>query len=249
MIKKIVKGLLRQLGYEIRGIPAAHEPRGYLLYRYVKNDGSFDYDRYRQIQTAGNHAKIEKVFAIENNIIFLSNYIRETIGQPHLGICHGTRRGKEQEWFRQNLKCDVIGTEISDTATDFPHTIQWDFHETKPEWAGAVDFIYSNALDHSYDPEKCLDAWMSCLANNGLCILEHSRDHGTHTLTELDPFRADLYLMPYLIAKWGKGRYGIREILDAPEQTHNGAFSSFIVIQRFAGTSSVELQAGGPEDD
>jgi hypothetical protein len=47
-----------------------------------------------------------------------------------------------------------MGTEISDTAGQFPYTIQWDFHKTKAEWIDATDFIYSNCFDHSYDPQK-----------------------------------------------------------------------------------------------
>ena len=80
------------------------------------------------------------------------------IDTVEFGICHGTRRGKEQEWFRKYLGCGVIGTEISDTVEQFPHTIEWDFHETKAEWINSADFIYSNSLDHSYDPKKCLTA-------------------------------------------------------------------------------------------
>ena len=79
---------------------------------------------------------------------------------------------------------------------------------------------------------------MSCLTSRGLCIIEHNPVHAPRPLNELDPFGADLYVMPYLIAKWGKGRYGIREILEAPEKTRNDKLSSFIVIQRFAENSS-----------
>jgi hypothetical protein len=242
MIKRTIKGLLHWLGYEIRNIKYQRPPRGYTLYRYVKNDGTFDYDRYRRVQIAGNHAKIDKVFATESNIRFLSTYIEKIIGQPRFGICHGSRRGKEQEWFRKYLGCEVIGTEISDSATEFPHTIQMDFHETKTQWVGAVDFIYSNAFDHSYDPEKSLDAWMSCLTSRGLCIIEHSRSHRARPAIELDPFGADLYLMPYLIAKWGKGHYGILEIIDAPEGSGNEEFSSFIIIQRYEATHPVNQE-------
>jgi len=96
-----------------------------------------------------------------------------------------------------------MGTEISDTATQFPNTIQWDFHEVKPEWVGAVDFIYSNSFDHTYDPERCLNAWMSCVRSGGMCILEHSSLHGTGGATQLDPFGAELSQMPYLIARGG----------------------------------------------
>ena len=99
----------------------------------------------------------------------------------------------------------MIGTEISDTATQFPKTIQWDFHETKPEWLEATDFIYSNSFDHSYDPEKRLDAWMSCVRTGGLCILEHSDQDGPLGAREFDPFEADIAVMPYLITAWGKG--------------------------------------------
>lgn len=112
--------------------------------------------------------KIDRVWVQEENIDFLSRYIAERIGTPQFGICHGTRRGLEQSWFGARLKCKVIGTEISDTAAQFPNTIQWDFHEVKQEWVGAVDFIYSNSFDHSYDPEKCINAWMSCVKPGAL---------------------------------------------------------------------------------
>ena len=124
--------------------------RSVILYKYLNGDGSFDYERYRRVQIEGNHRKLGNIWVAEENIAYLADYLRPK--NPRFGICHGTRRGKEQEWFRKYLQCEVIGTEISDTALQFPDTIQWDFHEVKPEWIGAVDFIYSNSFDHSYDP-------------------------------------------------------------------------------------------------
>jgi len=141
--------------------------------------------------------------------------------------------GKEQEWFRKYLNCEVIGTEISPTAEHFPHTIQWDFHEAKDEWIDATDFIYSNSFDHSYDPEKCLNVWMSCVRTGGLCILEHSPEHGPSGTSELDPFGADIVQMPYLILTWGKGKYGVREFLQAPSKQEDHEYLCFIVVQRF----------------
>ena len=198
----------------------------------MRPDGSFDYQKYLQIQKDGNKVKIENVWVIEENIAFLSNYIKDAIPSPRFGICQGTRRGKEQEWFRKYIGCNVIGTEISDTAGLFPNTIRWDFHETKPEWIEAVDFIYSNSFDHSYDPEKCLNAWMNCINKRGLCIIEHSNQHGSGT-SELDPFKADIIQMPYLITIWGKGRYGVRQLLQAPKQAEGLAYSTLIIIQKF----------------
>src|SRR5205085_5045838 len=160
-IKNAARRLLRRAGYELRRVDAAREASeelmqskfpvsngggGFALHKYLKGDGSFDYEHYRRAQTEGNKIKLDYVWARRENIAFLSDYITKTIRPPSFGICHGTRRGREQEWFREYLRCEVIGTEISDTAEQFPHTIRWDFHEAKPEWLGSADFIYSNSL-------------------------------------------------------------------------------------------------------
>jgi hypothetical protein len=233
MLRRLAGGLLARFGYELRALPGHRElTQGMTLYKYLKEDGSFDYEKYRQIQTAGNRRKLEYVWADEENIAFLSRYISRVAGAPRFGICHGTRRGKEQEWFRKHLGCEVIGTEISDTAEQFPNTIQWDFHEVKPEWINATDFIYSNSFDHSYDPEKCLNAWMSCVRPGGLCILEHSNFHAPEGTCELDPFGADIVTMPYLISTWGKGKYVVRELIEAEKKKEDLLYLYFIVIQR-----------------
>ncbi len=232
MFKKIIRKFLVKYGYEIRRIPVIIERPGFKLYKYIKKDGSFDYDWYKQVQTVGNKLKINVIWAIEENIIFLSDYIKKITGKPKFGICHGTRRGKEQEWFRKHLNCEVIGTEISDTAEQFPYTIQWDFHETKPEWINATDFIYSNSFDHSYDPHKCLNSWLSCLKRGGLCILEHSSVDEPFRTSELDPFGVDLVQLLYLITSWGEGRYCVRELLNAPVKQNFVEYLTFIVIQK-----------------
>src|SRR5882672_5723027 len=151
-------------GFRAVRIPTHVDPEyGFFLHQYLTEGGDFDYQRYRQVQIEGNRRKLDRVFVQQENIVFLAEYIRQRLGEPKFGICHGTRRGLEQKWFRESLRCEVIGTEISDTASEFPDTIQWDFHEVKPEWIDRTDFVYSNSLDHSYDPEKCLNAWMSCV--------------------------------------------------------------------------------------
>lgn len=240
MLTRIATKVMRELGFNVTRIHKyIDETPGYTLYRYVREDGSFDYDRYRQIQEEGNKRKIRNIWVLEPNIAYLSDYIRGLIPAPAFGICHGSRRGKEQEWFRKYLGCEVIGTEISDTAETFPHTIQWDFHEVKPEWIDSVDFIYSNSFDHSYDPEKCLNAWMSCVREGGVCIIEHGSQHEASQTSELDPFGADLVQMPYLITTWGKGKYGVRQILHAPEKAHGASQLHFIVIQRLQQPASM----------
>jgi hypothetical protein len=246
LLRNAARTLFLQFGYQLsridpqravseelidRKFPVHKLSTGFVLHEYLKEDGSFDYQKYKQAQIEGNKIKLDYVWVREENISFLSDYLRKTIGLPEFGICHGTRRGKEQEWFRKYLGCEVIGTEISDTAEQFPHTIRWDFHEAKPEWLESVDFIYSNSLDHSYDPEKCLSVWMSCLRKDGICIIEHSS--GDEAVSELDPFGAPIVLLPYLILKWARGRYGVRELIEAPAKGSCVNYLSFIVLQKF----------------
>ena len=243
MLVSTLNKVLRRVGYTISptsnvlvSLDQIYSNSGsHAIFSYTKEDGSFDYDRYRAVQEKGNKEKITQVWAIEDNISFLSDYLKRTVSPIKSGICHGTRRGKEQEWFKKYIgnDVDVIGTEISDTANDFPDTIQWDFHEVKPEWKDAMDFIYSNSFDHSYDPEKCLNAWMSCIRKGGVCILEHTNHHEAGSSRELDPFGAHLVQMPILISKWGAGKYGVREMLKGPVDRAGVKYTAFIIIERY----------------
>lgn len=171
------------------------------LYKYS------DYNEYKQSQIEGNLRKLDCVWASEENIKMLADHIKQHVPDLKFGICHGTRRGEEQALFRKILNIEVIGTEISPTATQFPNTIEWDFHDVKDEWINNVDFIYSNSFDHSYDPQKCLDAWMSCIKPNGLCILEWTECHAVATKT--DPFGGNRQMYEELINK----KYQIKDVL------------------------------------
>ena len=226
MFNRLIAGSGYQIAKKTSGSGSYYD---YALHVYKNEDGNFDYSRYRKIQQKGNLQKIQQTWATEENIQFLADYIRAEIGTPTFGICHGTRRGEEQAWFRKCLSCEVIGTEISDTAKDFPHTVQWDFHAENPEWSSRADFVYSNSLDHSYDPETCLNTWIKSLRIGGLCILEHDHHyHSPKAQNELDPFGVDIVVMAYLIAVWGKDRFFLKELIDAPQ----GNMRRFLIIQR-----------------
>lgn len=153
-----------------------------------ETDGKFDYDLYKEVQTRGNKFKLDKQWVPEDHVRILSEHVKSMGLAPGFGICHGTRQGFEQMWFRDHLNgAEVIGTEISDTADQFPHTIQWDFHEVKPEWVGATDLVYSNSWDHSYDPVKAFTAWASCLSPKGVMLLDHGFAYLPGKISALDP--------------------------------------------------------------
>lgn len=141
-----------------------------------------NYDEYVDAQVMGNLAKYKSHSYVDTNIIGgIVNYMISNKLKPTFGLCHGSRRGLEQEyfvnWFKsQNIDVSVLGTEISPTAAEFKDTIQWDFNEAKDEWINGVDFIYSNSFDHSFNPSKTIDVWMSCLRDDGMCFVEWSDD-------------------------------------------------------------------------
>jgi len=231
MIKKIIKEFLKFCGYELKPINKNIEYFDDMtLFKYATNEGSFDYEQYKRIQIEANKRKIESSWVKKKNVKFLSKYLKENVKNLQFGICHGTRQGFEQEWFSKYLECKVLGTEISDNANEYKNTIEWDFHNVKKEWIASVDFIYSNALDHSYDPNKCLNAWMSCIREDGLCIIEHTSSHETSNST--DPFGAKISKMPFLILSWGNGKFFPIEILNAPSSNNDRYYTSFIIIKK-----------------
>lgn len=243
MLKNTLNKIMNAIGYELYPTSSHFvnidevfsNTNSFGVYSYKKEDGSFDYERYKKVQEDGNKKKIDNVWVLEENIEFLSSYLNKHLGTISHGVCHGTRRGVEQKWFKKYLKgdADVIGTEISETATDFEDTIQWDFHEVKPEWNEHFDFVYSNSFDHSYDPEKCINAWMSCVKKGGFGIIEHTDAHGIQTNRQMDPFGAHLLQMPLLLSRWGRGKFGVRDVLKAPVKNDSSKFAAFIVIEKY----------------
>ena len=231
MIKSLINFTLRPLGFEISNKyhQVLESKYGWRQYRVVKPDGSFDYSAYKEIQTGKNKRDISQWQVDERNIEFLSKYLLGHLPQrPKFGLCHGTKRGLEQAWFKKYLECSVLGTEISDTAADFPDQIQWDFHDIKPEWLNAADFIYSNALDHSFDPEKAINAWTQCLRPGGFLFVEWHYLGDFVNLT--DPFNCDILQLTYAITRWGKGAYCVREVI--PTIT-NPDYLAFVVVYKF----------------
>jgi len=173
------------------------------------------YEEYVAAQVEGNVRKINNSYVDPISLSGLVGHLYEEYNlKPSTIICHGTRRGLEQQYFldtysKLGVSPNVIGTEISHTATEYPNTIQWDFHEVKPEWVNSIDLIYSNSFDHSYKPTECLKTWMSCLSENGICVLEYSEVCDTKSGVT-DPFGATLEEYKEFISK----DYNILEILN-----------------------------------
>ena len=190
------------------------------------------YDEYVKAQKTANAKKSSNVWAVEENIKFLAEYIHLKIG-PKLGICHGTREGHEQAWFNKHLPyCKTIGTEIGDASA--PDTVQWDFNNHNKDWFMEFDFIYSNSFDHAYDPESTLKVWSAQLKIGGLIILEYDRRQ-EHTgeismpVNKVDPVSIRLDELIDLIPKWS-GAMRVIDVLDMPVVTQEWRKSLVIKV-------------------
>ena len=146
-------------------------------------------DEYIKAQ-ANSFSKRWLVWVLDGELYLVSDYIQRNMSNPTFGICHGVRGGYEVERFRQTLGCDVIGTDLFQDQEQSDHVIQMDFHEVNREWLDSVDFIYSNALDHSYDSEMCVAQWARCLKRMGLCFLHWGPGHEENTVGTGDCFAA-----------------------------------------------------------
>ena len=151
-----------------------------------------NYKEYKKAQIHKNERKLKLVWVKPPEIRLISKKIKEYVPNASFGICHGVRNAWEVKQLRNILKIDILGTDIAPSANEFENTIQWDFHDVKDEWKNSVDFIYSNSFDHSYDPEKCLDAWMKCIKKGvGVCFI-HWMSTNASKIDSADCFAAPL---------------------------------------------------------
>ncbi len=158
--------------YTDAGIELKSEESFLALDGYIGEDGLFDYEKYVKTQTALNKGKLgQNGPLLSNEEGFLVQFAKHNTEPIKFGLCHGTRRGTEQESLSEKFNIDVIGTEISETASQFPKTIEWDFHDIKEEWVDNTSIIYSNSFDHAFDPIYALGNWMRCIHKTGFIYL------------------------------------------------------------------------------
>ena len=185
-----------------------------LIYQHEYAGG---YEEYRAAQIHHNQRKLSSVWADKLTLGMIADDLKAN-GLGKTGICHGARNGFEVDWFRGELGGDIIGTDISDTAADFPNMRVWDFHDDNPEWHGSFDFAYTNSLDQAMDPEKAVVNWSRQVRPGGRIYIEHTHYHGPANASEMDPFGVHPMVMPYLLFRWGASRFRLVDIFDVDEK-------------------------------
>jgi SAM-dependent methyltransferase len=237
LLKDTLRRALYSFGYQILPAPGWRNNRGviehdgYRLVSWKKADGQYDLAGYRREQELGNRAKIEQVWTNEANLRFLARWLGDRGVAPRAILCHGTRNGFEQQVFSSACQCEVIGTEISSTADQFPLTIRADFHEPLPGWERKADVVYSNSLDHAYDPAKALRAWAESVRDGGVIVLEKASDSDPRGASDLDPFGIALpELLVFLLSTLG-GVACLRALIDVPQPRQGASYHKMVVVE------------------
>ncbi|MEX0409631.1 class I SAM-dependent methyltransferase [Aquibium sp. LZ166] len=226
LLERLCRKFLKRRGYHVSSGTQDHDD--YTLLRYEKN-GIFDYEGYVEVQTRGNHEKIDKIWADEPTIELICGYLRASLPFIRSGLCHGSRNGAEVRWFRKHLDgIEVIGTDISDTAGNHG-LVQWDFHEPRDDWKGRFDFIYTNSHDHAYDPRKAFATWVGQLSPGGKLLIEHTVMHSAEGVSQLDPFGVDARVMPYVLLDFAQGSYAVTRILKPGHRKAGSPIWVFVV--------------------
>lgn len=224
------KGMFKRAVEQVEGLATTQVRQGEGFVQHLYDD----YETYRRVQEEGNKAKLRAQFVKKGHIFYLAAWMQaQRVGGDKIGfgLCQGVRRGKEQAWFRKKLDgAEVIGTDISDTATQFANTVQWDFHDDNPAWQDRADFVYSNSWDHAYDPGKAFVAWAKCLKPGGWLLIDHTRGHMPKSSNVLDPFGATRDAVMRILADSCGALGRVTEVLDRTADAEYPA--TVIVFQR-----------------
>ena len=201
------------------------------------------YAEYRDTQIKYNKRKLSHVWADKTTLSRVVSDLRaHELGET--GICHGARNGFEVTWFRERLGGDIIGTDISETATEFPHMQVWDFHDDNPDWLGKFDFVYTNSLDQAMEPACALNAWAKQITPRGRIYIEHTMAHSATGAGAMDPFGAHPMAMPYLFFMWGRDSYSLADILEVEAKDNNELRAWIFVLTRADASANTSDELG-----
>ena len=196
IIKRLIDFVLKQVGYSV--VPSK-DTIDFYLHKYSS------YEEYARVQIHWNKKKLNNIWADEVTLRRVKDILFNEFGESKKinGICHGTRNGFEQNFFRSlSDNFNVFGTDISETAENYENSIQWDFHNVNSDWKENQDFIFTNSLDQSWQPHIAVETWLSQLNQKGLLIIEHTEAHGPSEASKMDPFGIKPVVMPYVLSMW-----------------------------------------------
>jgi hypothetical protein len=159
------------------------------------------YEDYVRAQVEANLAKLDVVWVTPQSVAAVCEHRGQGVRRV---LCHGTRNAAEQLLFRSHYpSAEIIGTEISPTAVQFPMTCQWDMMWPNLDWFGMFDVVYSNAIDHALYPGQTVRTWLGQLAESGVLYIDHANGERCNRSTRMDPLEISDEEMEALIVRCG----------------------------------------------
>lgn len=146
-------------------------------------------EHYKQEQEKANFQKLKNIWVQEKTVKKIFYDFGENCSAI---ICHGTRNAAEQNFFKKYYpNAEILGSEISSTASQFAMTAQWDFRKQNKDWLQRFDILYSNSFDHTNAPKETLLVWQEQITDSGCMYIEFSFDPNNNSSRASDPFEID----------------------------------------------------------
>lgn len=146
--------------------------------------------------------------------------VKKEIGEPKDICCMGCRQGTEVFEFKERFtKAKVYGVDITDNIDSIRthldvHIEKQDFNKLPDDWEDKFDLIFSNSLDHSYDPEQTIKEWARVTRSGGHMLLELSTTPANnieHSFTKSDVNK--LFSGLLVLTKWESPERNIFTVL------------------------------------
>lgn len=106
--------------------------------------------------------------------------VEEYIGYPEKICCMGCRAGTEVFEFKEKFpRSEVCGVDITKniesirTHLDVHFELQ-DFNKLPKDWENMFDLVFSNSIDHAYDPIATFKEWLRVTKPGGYLLIEFS---------------------------------------------------------------------------
>lgn len=130
-----------------------------------------DYDKYLKLQTGRSQSKWGRSSYFDS--VFRQNLTKamnKLDVDPKTVICMGCRDGTELFLFHEKYPDAVVyGVDLNENiqtirlkTTQYKEHIRIykrDFNKLDDSWGDTFDLVFSNSLDHAYDPHKTIDEW------------------------------------------------------------------------------------------
>lgn len=149
-----------------------------------------DYEQYVRSQRRTDAKKTPRVALPREEVSVIASYLKCSGVPVRRILCHGARNGQEVDWFQEEFPvAKTWGTDLF--LKGHPRVVEHDFHVRVPRWVGRHDIVYSNCLDHSYDPMKALKVWIEQLKPTGRLCIQWTQWH--RTIVQGDCFGAEFH--------------------------------------------------------